>query len=90
VAPRAAQRARPNSPPRWSGATDSWTLQILQGRQEVDLNGDISLEALARAADPDSDYEVEVATPNGEALTFRASDLSEGHRNQFRAESAEQ
>ncbi|MDR3117597.1 MAG: hypothetical protein LBT98_03435 [Puniceicoccales bacterium] len=77
------------TPEEIANATDSWTLQILQGRQAVDLNGNISLEALARVADPNFDYTVTVPNPVGEPLTFRTSDLSEGRRNQFQTASME-
>jgi hypothetical protein len=69
--------------------TDGWTLQILQGKQAVDLNGNISLEALARLDDPNFDYAVTVPNPSGGELIFRASDLSPERRNRFNAESVE-
>jgi hypothetical protein len=62
---------------------------VLQGQQAVDLNGNISLEALARTVDPHFDYTVTVENPGAKPLVFKESDLSEGRRNQFRTTSVE-
>jgi hypothetical protein len=77
------------TPEEIGGTTDGWTLQVLQGQQVVDLNGNISLEALARMVDPHFDYTVTVKNPGVKPLVFRASDLSEDRRNQFRTTSVE-
>ncbi|MDR2030201.1 MAG: hypothetical protein LBP65_01905 [Puniceicoccales bacterium] len=72
------------TPEEVADTTDGWTLQILEGRQVMDLSSDISLETLARMNDPNFDYAVTVENPTGEELTFRADDLSPERRNQFR------
>ncbi|MDR2664369.1 MAG: hypothetical protein LBB14_02485 [Puniceicoccales bacterium] len=77
------------TPEEIADTTDGWTLEVLQGRQAMDLNGNISLETLARAADPNFDYTVAVPNPASEPLIFKASDLSEGRRSQFQTTSVE-